>query len=260
MLRGLGELASSATAGRALGRRLLSNLTPRELTKVISRAPSVSRLLSVHEAHADDFSDIHLSACWSRMAKLSERQTDEVLLVRLRTQSVDMLRDGCLSSRAMSNVAHAIAVCQPPSLSEGAEDRCRWSELWDAIAQSASTRVMDMNEQEMCSLAWSYATAEQAARPAGAALMNEIGRVGAKRARTMTSHGLANLAWAFATARLPAPVPAMYKAIAVSAQPRLRLPLLCLLPPPPPPSLPPPPIHYRPPLPPLPPLPLPPES
>lgn len=180
--------------------RCLANISSRSITAEITRASSPHRLLAVHQEHAKAFNDIHLSACWSRVSKLAKQhqQDDAQLLTRLREQSLAMIREGCLSSRALSNIAHALAVRSPLPPEP-------WGEMWDAIARSATRRVDDFNEQEMCNLAWAFSSAQRASSPAGRDLFNAVSEAGSRRAARFTPLDLSLLAWAFARAQQPAP-------------------------------------------------------
>ena len=245
LVRRLPRLLHTSVPLRELDRTRRSQLLAKELTK----ARSISELVTMHRDYRAGIGHVHMPTLWHKLSVLSRRseqrrwlQEHTPQLASLCDHTVELLPEigtGGLASTASSlartglsgppatamwaaldaEAQAALGECGAKELSSVAwafaMARRRAPDLLEALSAEAQLRLEEFNAQNLSDTAWAFAKARHSAPALFEALSMEVeGRLAEFGARELSS-----TAWAFATARHPAP--ALFEALGTQAQGRL---------------------------------------
>ena len=130
---------------------------PRNLTVILSRAPSCTELLRTSAEHGEAFNAVHCSALWVRLGRLARDSADERAWLRANPSATAFISERTLrliatfSPREISNTAYGAAWCGPSSPLTGA--------FWPRLASAALPQMRDFKSSELKLMAWAYAFA-----------------------------------------------------------------------------------------------------
>ena len=194
---------------------VLGCIQPRALTGALASS-SRDHILRLFDAWGDQFEQVHLGCVWNRLGGYLRDDScrkdwlweHSATVDRLVRKTIDVMPRS--EARELSNMVHGAAVSKAAGLTPLYEEAAR-----------AALRILrndreGFHEQEMVSLAWSFATAGHGAPELFDALAAEAERM----MRGFSPQGLANLAWAFATAAHR--TRSLFDAVAAEATPQLR--------------------------------------
>lgn len=185
---------------RSLSSALRSTPPPAALTTILTRAPSASDLLRVHERHHEAFNAIHVSAFWVRLGRLARGCSQERAWLRANPRAVEHSRECTidmlprLDSRELANTAHGVA-------STGVGSALPWSEFWSGVASSALPQLDRFSAAELKNTVWAFATA----RTRAPALFDDVAAETMSRLEQLRPEEVAMLAWAYARSGHEAP-------------------------------------------------------
>ena len=178
---------------------------PAALTAQIKKSTTIKELISTHHAHETHLNHIHLSACWTSLARQSRQilaepgwlQRNAEALEPLVQHTIRAAMKGCFGARAFANVAYGAAgVWKSVGVGKSVGFTSSLCELFEAIAKVAKQRLDQFNGQDFASTAWAFATVGQKDDQ----LFKALARMAERRLDQFNAQDLANMAWAFATA------------------------------------------------------------
>ena len=182
---------------RRLSRTLATGTPPpAALTRIITRAPSASELLLIHDRHHAAFNAIHCSALWVSLGRLARRADGmERTWLRSNPRAVEHSRERTvamlptLQPRELANTAHGVA-------SVGVGSAAPWADFWTRAAAAALPQLDRFNAAELTSTAWSFATA----RARAPELFDAIAGEALVRLEGLRAEEASMIAWSFPAA------------------------------------------------------------
>ena len=189
-------MMSSGSPGRRSGRSNMATLHPRQLTAKLSKASTLSELLSLQQRHGAQFDGIHVGAFWSRFKTLARGELGGLShrLAPVCEQTVRMLPE--LDARQVANVAHAFATARLVGTGP-----CQ--NVWAALQEAVLRSLGELNPQHLANTTWAFATAGRESPELFDVISAEVVRRGLGG---FNEQNLSNTTWAFAKADREAPV------------------------------------------------------
>ena len=166
---------------------------PRQLTNLLSEAPTAKQLVEVGTSHAVAFNAVHCSAFWVRLGRLAKEPSNRQWLMEHGTQELNTTREHTLrllttfGPRQLANTAHGLAHC-------GLGAHQPWSYFWSRVASASVPVLREFQSQELKDLSWAFATAGAVQPRLFDALATEV----AERLESLTPTETAMLSWSFA--------------------------------------------------------------
>ena len=201
-----GDVRSSPHLGMNMAP--LAVAQPSRLTAQIKEAKSLKKLLQIYSDQGQHLNEIHVSALWTALNRLSTGRLayDERVELLIR-QTVAMAAKGRLGARAVSNIAYGAARCGLTSRSI--------TQLFVALGAATVCKVDDFNPQALANTAWAFAKTGHYDK----SVFDALDRAATSRIGEFRAQALANTVWAFATIGHAAPE--LFTIIAAEAQGRL---------------------------------------
>ena len=171
--------------------------SPRQITALITGAPSMGALLGQYARYRERLNHIHMAAFWTRFGLLSgqwsaSEATQLAALEPIVQLTLEMVptseKIGC---RQLTGIAHGLA---KNSISR----RPAFEPLWGVLADAVEDRLHEYRPREIATTAWAFAKADVA--PMHAPLFAALAVAARPSLSSYTPQGLANLAWAYAKA------------------------------------------------------------
>jgi len=123
--------------------------TPQQLTGYIKETKTIEEMVGLHNAHATQMNHIHVSACWTALARLTKQETMERWLWKNTSEIKNLVQHtrraaaaGEFGARELANIAWAFARSDQ-----------RGEALFAALARAATWRLDEFNAQDLANTA-----------------------------------------------------------------------------------------------------------
>ena len=187
---------------------------PAALTALLTGAPTVETLLRLHERHVTAFNEVHISAFWSTLGKLTRQNRRQASWLHDNSEALRPAREHtsnmmpALGPRELAQTAHGAASAHVGSAPP-------WASWWGRLAASTLPVMDQLTHHELNISAYAFARS----RASVPAFFDGVSWQVAQRLESLQPPQLALLAWSFSAAQHPAPT--LMAALAATATPRI---------------------------------------
>ena len=184
-------------------------------TILLKEQTNITQIVAIHRKYHPGLDDIHLATCWHRIGVMASKSPAERRWLQHNKPELDVLQKHTIAmlplfdAQGISNAAYGIA-------RTGMRGSPSWTDMLDAIAKAAASKVRDFNPQDFSNTVWAYATSGHAAPE----LFDAIAKAAVPKVRDFKPQDFSNTVWAYAKSGHAAPE--LFDAIAKAAAPKVR--------------------------------------